>query len=800
MKKISFFFCILFLLPALLQAACGGNQKEIIVRITPDNFPQEISWSMRDAVTLALIDSGQANSDTFCIATSQCVKFTIWDAASDGICCGYGNGSYAVYMNGVQMVQGGHYGRSESTTFNCPAGYDCNNPLVAVEDTMVAPGPETWYTFTVDSSGTYTIETCNLGNTCDTKLYVYDHCSGLVTSEDVMGTTFYDDDGCGANFQSQITASMQAGATYYIRIGDYQTACAGHTITWQIKFNGPVVGCMDPQACNYNPLATISDGSCIYPPSALCPAPDLMVDQNELETSMYMATITANAGNCYVGEGCLAGYGNRRIIRFSTHIKNVGDLDYYIGAPDTVGNQFVYDACHNHWHYVGYAEYLLYNQNWQQMQAGYKNGFCVLDLECSGGGTAKYGCSNMGITSGCGDIYNAGLDCQWIDITDVDTGVYTLVVRVNWDKSPDKLGHYEKSYDNNWAQVCLHLYYDNGGYKIYEVLPTCAVYVDCAGDTLGNAVKDCAGMCNGSSVRGDVDINQLANASDVNAYLNGIKSESLSYAPCIDLNGDSAITVTDAARLNGCLLFNTNQHHHPGNYQNTHKHCEFPFNIYNPNDSVTFSIVNVNWQDKYVDLSVLNPSAQLLAYEFKMHGLVVDSVKNLALGNYVPDIRSSTAGHIVGISEDENSLFKQNVPLNFMRVYYSALTDTMVCIEKVIAVVNANYEEVKGKIGGACGIEPHINVGIAEPALQSDNILLIPNPSNGVFDLYLNNQTLNGATVKITDALGRVVYSATYTELSNHLAIDISNEQSGMYLVQLNRNGNTAVKRLMVTK
>ncbi len=799
MKKFYFLLLALVALGSAAQAACGGGQKQVIITIVPDNYPLETTWTLRDAQTNALVDSGGINSDTVCIGSSQCVKFTIFDQAGDGICCAYGNGSYSVTLDGAVVISGGQFTNLETVTFNCPPGYDCTNPLVAVKDTMTAPAPETWYVFTADSSGTYDIQTCGLGNTCDTKLYVYDHCGGLVIGEGVQGTTFYDDDGCGSNFQSKITAALQAGSTYYVRVGDYLTACVGHTINWEIKFHGPIAGCMDPTACNYDPLATISDGSCVYAPSPLCPAPDLAVDQNELETSMYVDNINAGSVNCYVGEGCLAGYGNRRIIRFSTHIRNIGNEDYYIGPMDTVGNQFVYDACHNHWHYVGYAEYLLFDQNWNQMEAGYKNGFCVLDLECSGGGMAKFGCSNMGITAGCGDIYGAGLDCQWIDVTDVDTGIYTLVVRVNWDKSPDRLGHYEKTYDNNWAQVCMHLYYDNGGFKVYEILPTCAIYVDCAGDTLGNAQKDCNNVCNGSSVRGDLDIDQAANATDFNLYLNGLKNESISYAPCIDLNGDSTITVTDAARLNGCLLNNAGQHHHSGNYQNTHKHCEFPFNIYNPNDSVTFSIANVDWQNKYVDLSVLSPSCLLLAYEFKLHGVVVDSIKNLALGNYAPDIRSAANGHIVGIAADENALFKQSAPLNFMRVYYSTLTDTMICIDEVIAAVNSNYEEVHGKIGGSCAVEPVTPPsGIA--SLNGDALSVIPNPSSGLFDVYLTGPSLFGAEIKITDALGRVVMNTPYGDLSNHFSVDLSAQQSGFYYLHINLNGNSLTKRLLLIK
>ena len=56
---------------------------------------------------------------------------------------------------------------------------------------------------------------------------------------------------------------------------------------------------------------------------------------------------------------------------------------------------------------------------------GFKNGFCVMDLECSDGGTFTYGCSNMGISAHCGDIYGAGLSCQWIDVTGIPTGSTT---------------------------------------------------------------------------------------------------------------------------------------------------------------------------------------------------------------------------------------------------------------------------------------------------------------------------------------------------------------------------------------
>ncbi len=804
MNKFYSFFIVLSLL--LFQkngiAACNGGQSQVSIIIVPDNYPAETSWSLRDGITNALIDTGNVNSDSVCVTSNRCLKFTIYDAFGDGLCCNYGNGAYTLKLNGTIIAQGGSFGYTETTFFNCPQGTNCGSAIVATVDTFSAPTPDTWYVFTPDTNGIYIIQTCNLGNSCDTKLYIYDHCTGLVFDEGNVGTTFYDDDGCGSGVQSRILAALSAGTTYYIRVGDYNTNCAGQSINWQIYFQGAINGCTDPSSCNYNPLATVSDSSCIYPPNPLCTAPDLAVDGNVLETSMYMDNLTVGQTNCYISEGCLSGYGNRRLIRFTTHIRNVGNQDYYIGPPDTVGNQFVFDACHGHWHYKGYAEYLLYDENNQPLQQGFKNGFCVLDLECSGGGSAKFGCGNMGISMGCGDIYNAGLDCQWIDVTDVDTGIYTLVVRVNWDQSPDRLGHYEKTYSNNWSQVCFHLEYDGGNNKVFSLIPACVPYVDCAGDTFGNAILDCEGICNGTGVRGDMNITHAADSTDVNLYLNELTDESISYSICNDLNGDSMMTVTDAARLNGCLLSDSGLHQHTGNYQNTHKHCEFPFNIYNPFDSITFSIADTNLINHYIDLSVYNPTFQLLAYEFKLYGLVVDSVKNLAVGNYTPDIRSSTTGHVVGISKDENSLFKQLAPLNFMRVYFSSFTDTFICISEIIAIVNANYEEANGKIVNGC-------VNIAQPQdtvisnlkwLSSEILKVIPNPSDGIFELYLESKSLSGASIKVFDELGRNIYQEKNEGLSNHCTLDLSSHPSGIYLLQMNVNGNSLTRRLLLTK
>lgn len=58
----------------------------------------------------------------------------------------------------------------------------------------------------------------------------------------------------------------------------------------------------------------------------------------------------------------------------------------------------------------------------------------------------------LGISVNCTDIYHYNLDCQWVDISEMDYGVYTMKISVNPEfKVP------EMSFDNN-AALCTLLY------------------------------------------------------------------------------------------------------------------------------------------------------------------------------------------------------------------------------------------------------------------------------------------------------------------------------------------------------
>ncbi len=104
----------------------GCNDNPVTINITLDNYPEETSWSItnENGATVASSNgtySGQADGSTVtedvCLPNG-CFDFTINDAYGDGICCGYGNGSYTITgANGNVLASGGDFGSSETKNF-----------------------------------------------------------------------------------------------------------------------------------------------------------------------------------------------------------------------------------------------------------------------------------------------------------------------------------------------------------------------------------------------------------------------------------------------------------------------------------------------------------------------------------------------------------------------------------------------------------------------------------------------------------------------------------------------------------
>jgi len=206
--------------------------------------------------------------------------------------------------------------------------------------------------------------------------------------------------------------------------------------------------------------------------------PDLVVDEQVLRASVRVATIRNN-DPCLIVEGCLLAahpsgqpfndrVEERRLVRFSTRVWNMGTADVHLGLPPMpegagaapegqhVDEWWEYSGCHDHYHLSGYAVHrLLAPGSDAQIEevGGTKTGFCARDNVCIGTKSPHFTCDNQGISAGCADHYGSELACQWVDVTDIDP-----LRKVRLEISVNE-GHLlaESNYSNNKASVTFRV-------------------------------------------------------------------------------------------------------------------------------------------------------------------------------------------------------------------------------------------------------------------------------------------------------------------------------------------------------
>jgi hypothetical protein len=153
----------------------------------------------------------------------------------------------------------------------------------------------------------------------------------------------------------------------------------------------------------------------------------------------------------------------------------IGTLDVFQRiATDTSGSAWAEHATpahmsysgdgHNHWHVIGLQEWTLTNDRAEVLARGAKTGFCFWDNYRYGtSAPAHYlpsttsacirradGTVPMGLSSRWGDEYPSNIAFQYIDISHLPNGVYTLVL-----KADTQSAFMEGNEGNNtsWARI-----------------------------------------------------------------------------------------------------------------------------------------------------------------------------------------------------------------------------------------------------------------------------------------------------------------------------------------------------------
>ncbi|RKH64492.1 alpha integrin [Corallococcus interemptor] len=170
--------------------------------------------------------------------------------------------------------------------------------------------------------------------------------------------------------------------------------------------------------------------------------PDLTVDRDVLARTLYIDRRSFTADSCEVREGCVPAGGERRLLRFTTSIVNMGTAPLVVPSPEERPDLFVYDECHDHHHLTNFAGYDLKDASGNSMSVGRKQGFYMIDFtqQCADGTPFAAYDPGTGISPGWSDVYTADLPCQWLDVTDTPDGDYTVRVGVDENHIVDEAG------------------------------------------------------------------------------------------------------------------------------------------------------------------------------------------------------------------------------------------------------------------------------------------------------------------------------------------------------------------------
>ncbi len=141
------------------------HTETVILTLLTDDFAIETSWEFYDQDGNLLAQSqgefvdNTTYTETFEVDPDSCYEFVILDTANDGICCGFGNGSYSLETDSGELIfEGGDFGESESTSFRIidnlsSTGFDFSSSL------SIYPNPaSTFVHIEINSSEEFNVE------------------------------------------------------------------------------------------------------------------------------------------------------------------------------------------------------------------------------------------------------------------------------------------------------------------------------------------------------------------------------------------------------------------------------------------------------------------------------------------------------------------------------------------------------------------------------------------------------------------------------------------------------------------
>jgi len=267
----------------------------------------------------------------------------------------------------------------------------------------------------------------------------------------------------------------------------------------------------------------------------------------------------------------------------------------------------------------------------------------------------------------------------------------------------------------------------------------------------------------------------LLNQTDLQEMINGVRDSTLAYTKCRDLFDDQEINVADIQMLRQCLLerSDTNLIQKPA--------CDFQAGINNPTRSIKISIDSIHISEGYADIAMQNPNDEVIAFQFKISGLSIDSMKMIGLGDSgMVSLNHSSKGLVFG-NLFKNQIGRSSTSNTFLRIYFDTITGTEVCISKIHAILN-KANELIGKSAGPCK-----NVGSITFVKQKEGkpgLRLMPNPFSQSTRLFFPNAENTTYGLIIRDSNGKLVWQQ-WDLKGDFIEIQKGNLAPGIYFFQL---------------
>jgi hypothetical protein len=214
----------------------------------------------------------------------------------------------------------------------------------------------------------------------------------------------------------------------------------------------PTRYCASDAECPVEQICCISGllGRCAATTHDSCPTLDLTVSTPEIaQTDPIVARPTEDSEleRCLVQRGCLrpTSSTDRQLLSFTLSVSNVGEADLVLGAAGMTPG--ITSGCDGRWAIERFLRYQLIDAKGDAVVESYMSSIC--EASPSSVFSAPFNCDFMGMWSGYSQRYTpiglvpemgpdgaevyAAHQCQWLDITGVPPGDYSLRVTVNPD-------------------------------------------------------------------------------------------------------------------------------------------------------------------------------------------------------------------------------------------------------------------------------------------------------------------------------------------------------------------------------